>query len=129
MLAFCCVSYDVFFQMKSLLNSPGFGITGSSGWKTLEGLLLQHLKIFKFCRSLSVHSVLDSTMTWEKVIKSQERRQTEISLFDFIKKHHSFVGAEAGFGWSEAVSAVIPSCWLRCSFYYCSYCKFSLQNN
>ena len=31
LLAFCCVSYAVFFQMKSLLNSPGFGVTGSSG--------------------------------------------------------------------------------------------------
>lgn len=51
LLAFCCVSYAVFFQIKSLLNSSGFGITGSSGWKTLEGLLLQLLRILKFCRS------------------------------------------------------------------------------
>lgn len=39
-----CVSYAVFFQMKNVLNSTGFGITGISGWKkkTLESLRLQH---------------------------------------------------------------------------------------
>lgn len=82
-----------------------------------------------------MHLVLDSTMTWEKVISSQERRPTENKDFLCLtsikkkqkKKLHSFVGAEAVFGWSEAVSAVIPSRWQRCSFNVGSYRKFCLQ--
>lgn len=34
LLALCYVSYDVFFQMKSVMKSPGFGITGNSVCKT-----------------------------------------------------------------------------------------------
>lgn len=78
--------------MKSLLNSPGFGITGSSGWKTLERLLLQQLKILKLCRSLSVHIVLDSTVTWSKIVSSQKRKQIEKKDFLICGASFCFLG-------------------------------------
>lgn len=48
-----------------------------------------------------------------KLTREEADKKTKISLFDFIKKHHSFVGAEAVFGSTEAKSAVISCCWYK----------------
>lgn len=100
LLAFCYVSYAVFFQMKSLLNSPGFGITGSSGWKNTWRVATATFKriYLNFAGHFLCILSWDSTMTWENTYKRGGRQKTKLSLFDLIKKHHSFVGAEAVFG-------------------------------
>ncbi|KAM9342409.1 LOW QUALITY PROTEIN: transmembrane protein 269 [Pholidichthys leucotaenia] len=75
LLAFCCVSYAVFFQMKSLLNSPGFGFTGNFFQCTNKLLLSDQatgLEIKEFARKNAANalSVANMVMGMASILSS-----------------------------------------------------------